>query len=1110
LTDFFDRAGLRAGASLLATILLTAMLSVQALASEYEMCGLGPVRSVSLSGCDVSQCSEAGFVSQVLGVGDFRVGGYLMPELVPVGLERIRKLGFFTTAEVECVFDGEGVDVTVEVRPAVRIASIKFKGNRHFWRSDLSEKLSLRVGDAFELDDKFNLEQLNSARNSIEKEYQKEGFTGTEVDVEVEQPGKYSVNIVVTIREGKRIKIKDIVYFMHPASDIDLKSIDVPPGVEDCPVVRHSDLVSWGAYRRGSPMTEKTEAEIIRGLTQKLRSIGFSGVRIKPEFNRESGVMSVDVSWESCWLLRFYGRDEPHPGREGFETVESEALLEKLSFDDAGIFDISEASRGRAEIKTWYEDRGYLFADVVMDYRTRTGPAPTSQAFRAAGKIDVSEFGPGVAGRISYFITTGRKAEIREIRISGNESIGKADILSVMTTKPYDFFGSSGSVLPDQVLIDLEKIRSLYRDRGYPEMRFVGVTDGPSMVTRERRDAETELVTYANSQSAFSVEVLDDTEGVYLNIAIDEGKHTQVGFVAIEGNRFLTYREISEMMGLNRGGDFSPAIMNKALRALARRYSREGFLGAQIKLSCEGFNPDVSRSDCDPATVKSDVLNIFLEIEEGRQTMVGEVFVEGAVKTVKSVILKDMPRPGDPYDVEGIAKATRYLNNLGIFESVRVDAIGVDEKPPRDRAALVVRVREAKSKFLDFAVGLEKLDSTRASDMPAVGSSIITNTLAINDISNTGFGRGLGLDLPDILVTFEMRYSDINFLGRAKRLYLPVKYGLSFTAWDRYASFTPTYLDPNFFARGLMFRVTPYAEYDRATRALDRIQIGSEFAISKELYRHLFASLSFDTGGVRTRNPQVSKEYDPWRYENKLIPALTYDGLDHPINPTKGFFGQASFSYINDVSEGNYLKWEFSGKAFFSVRKLVTFGLVARIGGSKSFSATGDLPLEERYTLGGNRGLRGFSTDGVAQYGEDGNPILKVALEPVVDDNGKQVVDVDGNPIMGKKYFKPFGGDVMISGSFEMRFPIIRKVHFFGAVFYDFGALSESFSDLIGPSFRHSVGIGIRYMLAGTVPIRLDYGFILDRRYKSFNAETGRFEKMEEIGNFHFGILYTF
>ncbi|HOD01022.1 MAG TPA: POTRA domain-containing protein, partial [Myxococcota bacterium] len=147
-----------------------ALLSVPAAASEYEMCGLGPVRSVSLSGCDVTQCSEAGFVSQVLGVGDFRVGGYLVPEMVPVGLERIRKLGFFTMADVECVYDGDGVDVTVEVRPAIRIASIKFKGNKHFWRSDLSEKLSLRVGDAFDLDDKFNVEQLNSAKNSIEKE----------------------------------------------------------------------------------------------------------------------------------------------------------------------------------------------------------------------------------------------------------------------------------------------------------------------------------------------------------------------------------------------------------------------------------------------------------------------------------------------------------------------------------------------------------------------------------------------------------------------------------------------------------------------------------------------------------------------------------------------------------------------------------------------------------------------------------------------------------------------------------------------------------------------------------------------------------------------------
>ena len=42
------------------------------------------------------------------------------------------------------------------------------------------------------------------------------------------------------------------------------------------------------------------------------------------------------------------------------------------------------------------------------------------------------------------------------------------------------------------------------------------------------------------------------------------------------------------------------------------------------------------------------------------------------------------------------------------------------------------------------------------------------------------------------------------------------------------------------------------------------------------------------------------------------------------------------------------------------------------------------------------------------------------------------------------------------------------------------------------------------------VPLRLDYGIILDRRCKDVDPRTGKCSKREEFGNIHFGVLYTF
>jgi len=80
-------------------------------------------------------------------------------------------------------------------------------------------------------------------------------------------------------------------------------------------------------------------------------------------------------------------------------------------------------------------------------------------------------------------------------------------------------------------------------------------------------------------------------------------------------------------------------------------------------------------------------------------------------------------------------------------------------------------------------------------------------------------------------------------------------------------------------------------------------------------------------------------------------------------------------------------------------------------------------------------------------------------------------------PLDAKK--NPVGGNSLIEGSVELRFPIVGDLG--GAVFVDFGnvfrpALTYQLADL-----RYAVGPGIRYNTP-IGPVRLDVGFLVDRR----------------------------
>ncbi|HQK50572.1 MAG TPA: POTRA domain-containing protein [Myxococcota bacterium] len=1055
-----------------------------------DPCLEGPVVDRDLRGCDGPLCDRPDFREALLDLADLSTGQVLTRERRTSGIQRVIGTGAFLSASIACQPVVGGVAAVLEVDWKRRIRRIDVRGNSHFRDSEVLGRAGLMPGDPLDPRDPRSREALERIREAVLKSYQEDGYQGTTVEIRSREVDKNLLDLEIRIQEGRRVKIRELSIVLRPASETSPRS-----PAEGCPQVRDRDLRRLSGLSIGDSLTERTIPEASRRLVRALRSLGFTRVQVKASLEQSSQGLRLEAIYDSCWQIRFHIRDRSDPGQRGYRSFGDDDLILALPFGDSGTFDLAEARLGQETIRQWLESQGYPFGEVVLEYRTA----------RDAAGIQ----GP-VAGRIDYYLTRNRRAEIRRILFDGVHSLPERRLREVMATRAYDFFGDSGFLFPDQLFADLDRIARLYQEEGFWQVRFPG-RPGTGARRITTREGDWTVHTFVQEDRSFEVRVPPgDTEGIEVRIVVQEGPRRTIGSMLLEGVQALPTAEAERMLDLRPGSPLSPARVRDAVDRLRRWYAANGFLRTRIQVSCDAGTPD---QPCNLETLEGTTADLRIRVEEGSPSTVGAVLPFGLRRTVPRVVQDQFPKPGDRNNQEQVADGVRFLNNLGIFSSVQVSTVGAEETPPRERVALVVETREAPNRFLDFAVGFETLNDSRAATLvPGIGQGI-SNSVSTSDRQVGGYGRSLQLGLPDILLTLEARYTDQNFLGRAKRLYLPVKYGLSFTAWDRFASFAPTWLDPHFFVRNLVFRVTPFAEYDRATTRLDQARIGGEFEVARELVPHLFGSLLWETSGLRIRDPEdpVAASWGPWRYENKVIPTITWDRLDHPVDPKNGGLIQFSVTYLNALGQGNFLKYEFLGKGFLTIRRFLTLALSARLGGSRAFGGARDLPDQERYSLGGNRGVRGFSNDGISQYLPDGS--LRTTVEQVTERNpdGSPVVDpVTGQPVTTARYRKVQGGDTMLAGSLELRFPLIASLHLNGAVFYDVGALAEDFPDLNGQSFRHGAGLGIRWLIGGVVPLRLDYGFILDRRCKEVDFTTGACTRREEIGNIHFGVLYTF
>ncbi len=1081
-----------------------------ALPPPPQNCEGAPIRAIALTGCPTRVCSSPAVTANLVSLTDIALEQRVTQVELTRAQQRLVKTGFFKGVAFRCAPVAGGFAMTIEADPAIIVRNVEVEGNRYFRETEVTRRVFLRSGSELDVgvdEPLAGSEQVTRQIESIKALYRGAGIEDVEVSIASARVSDTVVDLTIHIQEGPRQSIAEIVA-RHEQTVTGLRS-DL-----SCPRIPADTIEDAMGVATGDVVTSRTVRQVTQRVRSWFQSVGFINPQVEVVPAGEPLRLTVTVRTDRCWLIRVWERDDAVPAAEEigtaldfqdpiglyirreeavpFRLVPLDEWRATLPFGESGAFTREEAARGVDAIFGVLQDRGFFFANVTMDHRNL--PATVDDAQRDRDPVE---------GLIDFRLTLNYDRRIQDLIFTGARAFTRDELLAVIETRSYDFLAQGGRLQVGRLFTDLQRLKAFYQARGFYQFRYLlqGEADqqAPRRVFREEGDWL--IWEYTFRDLGFKVLKRRQEMVLYVEIPFAEGRRAKVQSVEFQGNASLSDAQALGVFGLRPNESYGSFYLTQALGRLANWYKQRGYHNVAIDAYCRPVTAAMSDEEraaakCGSTTVTTgDVpfvvtgqqVPLTIVIEEGSQVFVGEVFWRGNFKTHDEILTRDLPSYGVPFNEGDVVEATRKLRNLGVFESVRIDTIGLAENPPRKHIALVVVVVERDYLFLDLAAGIRSVQRANADEqlgrIPPTWASIFGHAVSASDRSTTGMSRYFPLRVPNILFVLQAAYIDENFRGLAHELRIPFEWGFSFQDWLQKLSLKPRWMTPRLFDTDIRLEMTLIAELDRVTEIFDRTEYSLLAVATIPLAERMSVNLEASAGFIRFEDPndpdprvEGIEEPTPFYDFTNLDPQFRlatrwrWDEQDNPLHPTSGFALSTSLSGISaqslepgdqNVTFSNFLKWELAARGALSVEDIILAGFV-RYGGSTASECV-PLPANERFTLGGSNGMRGFDDGGVGRYDASGQ-LLPRPNAPACPSEEQVRMSL--------------GGNVLVNGNFEVRIPVVRP-SIWTALFLDMGALAANHAELTPGTFRFSGGVGLRYLLLGQFPIRLDWGAII-------------------------------
>ncbi len=720
------------------------------------------------------------------------------------------------------------------------------------------------------------------------------------------------------------------------------------------------------------------------------------------------------------------------------------------------------------------------------EYRREILDEDIKRLYRTGNYSDVAaEVNDLPDGRVQIVFRVRLKPRISSLRIVGNAKFSTHDLSKVVTL-------AEGALLNDlELRKTLNNLREFYADKGYRDatVTFSQISDGPGKVAltikvTENLRLKVDDVTFegatrfsgwdlrhslANRFSYFNYlpfindflnhglldrgeleldkarlrdkyhdagyldfkieEVTlspraDDPEYVNINFKLHEGEPYKVGTVTVSGNTSFDAEQLLARIKLHPGDTFSRALEDESCRAITSLYDTLGY----ADVYCRAIRSE---------DVQNHTVNLNFEIQEGRKYHVRDVLILGNTDTRDKVIRRELAiQPGDPVDRHRIEVSRQRLMGMGYFTKVEASSVNADAPDEKD---VRITVEEKPSRY-NFRVG--------------AGASDVNSVFGMAEISTENF---------------DIANPGNWFYGGGQRLRLQGIYGIE------NAGFNVDFVEPWLFDQPIRFELSGYmnlVEYDN----WDEWHTGGRTSIQKKIFDDfttIAAGYKFEVVRVTSVSHSLKRYFrdeglsGTFRVSQPSL-MIARDTRDSLVNPTEGYNINLFASITPQAlgSSSNYYRLEAKGSYYYSFFDKAVIAMVgAKIGTVATFSNNNDVPVFERYFLGGSDSLRGFDYRTVS---------------PTYND-------------------EPIGGQTMFLATAEISHPIWGPLR--GAAFVDVGNAWASSYSMGFSSINMGAGYGLRLQLPWlNIPIKLDLAYPV---INNTDHEKSKFR-------IHFNVGFTF
>ena len=310
---------------------------------------------------------------------------------------------------------------------------------------------------------------------------------------------------------------------------------------------------------------------------------------------------------------------------ENNRAYKDKTLLKKLDFEVDDYIDPILAESGRNIIAEFYRSKGFPHVEVMLDRKK------------------LSE------GKIIYTIVEGPRLKIKSIRFTGNKAIKTGDLRNTIKTKTRSWILWPVYYTEEKIKADVEKLRTLYFNRGFLNHRIV-----------------------AQGQS-------------HITFIIEEGPLYKVRNITFTGNTIFETEALQAELTLESGQIYYQQKAQAHTKRILKLYREDGYVDAEVWQQ-HRWIPETN------------LVDVEFKITEGRQFRIGKVEITGNEQVHDKVIRRILDEydfsPGELYNAhiapkQGGGQLERYVQRMTMSEEAIIRPTQPTSRAPERRDAIV-------------------------------------------------------------------------------------------------------------------------------------------------------------------------------------------------------------------------------------------------------------------------------------------------------------------------------------------------------------------------------------------------------------------------------------